>query len=109
MKKALVVSILAVPLILFGIACKAEKAAEKTPGKALFVQHCYVCHPDGGNIINPDFPLHKEKLKEHNITKPGDIIEKMRNPGPGMTKFDKDTISDKDAEEIAEYILKTFK
>ena len=108
MKKALVVSILAVSLMLFGIACQAEKAGGEAPGKALFQQHCAACHPDGGNIINPDFPLHKEKLKEHNITKPGDIVEKMRNPGPGMTKFGKDTISDKDAEEIADYILKTF-
>lgn len=108
MKKALVVSILAVSLILLGIACQAEKAGGDPPGKALFQQHCAACHPDGGNIINPDFPLHKEKLKEHNITKAGDIIEKMRNPGPGMTKFDKATISDKDAEDIADYILKTF-
>jgi cytochrome c6 len=108
MKKALVVLILAVSLMLFGIACQAEKAAEETPGKALFQQHCAACHPDGGNIINPDFPLHKAKLREHNITKPGDIVEKMRNPGPGMTKFDKNTVSDKDAEEIADYILKTY-
>jgi cytochrome c6 len=33
----------------------------------------------------------------------------MRNPGPGMNRFDAKTISDKDAKEIAEYILKTFK
>jgi cytochrome c6 len=33
----------------------------------------------------------------------------MRNPGPGMTKFDKKTISDKEARAIADYILKTFK
>jgi cytochrome c6 len=33
----------------------------------------------------------------------------MRNPGPGMTKFDKKEISDKEAKAIAEYVLKTFK
>jgi cytochrome c6 len=33
----------------------------------------------------------------------------MRNPGPGMTKFEASTIPDKDAMEIARYILKTFK
>jgi cytochrome c6 len=33
----------------------------------------------------------------------------MRNPGPGMTKFDEKIISTKEAQAIAEYILKTFK
>jgi cytochrome c6 len=108
MKKALVVSILAVSLILFGNACHAGKSTNEMSGEALFKQHCAVCHPEGGNIINPEFTLHKNELTKHNITKPVDIIEKMRNPGPGMTKFDKKTISDKDAEEIAGYILKTF-
>ena len=109
MKKSLVVVILALPLILFGIMCKAGETSQETQGKALFNQHCAVCHPNGGNIINPDFTLKKENLKAHKITKPSDIVQKMRNPGPGMTKFDKGTISDEDAKEIAEYILKTFK
>jgi len=38
-----------------------------------------------------------------------DIIAKMRKPGPGMTAFDKKTISDKEAKAIADYILKTYK
>ena len=38
-----------------------------------------------------------------------DIIRNMRNPGPGMTVFDAKTIPDKEAKEIAGYILKTFK
>jgi cytochrome c6 len=33
----------------------------------------------------------------------------MRNPGPGMNKFDEKTIPDKEAKMIADYILKTFK
>jgi cytochrome c6 len=108
MKKSLVVSIFAVSLILFGNACHAGKSTDEKPGEALFKLNCAVCHPDGGNIINPAFTLHKNDLEAHNITKPVQIVEKMRNPGPGMTKFDKKTISDNDAKEIAEYILKTF-
>jgi len=34
-----------------------------------------------------------------------DIIAKMRNTGAGMTRFDAKAISDKDAKEIAQYIL----
>jgi hypothetical protein len=33
----------------------------------------------------------------------------MRNPGPGMTRLDEKTIPDKDAMEIARYILEAFK
>ncbi len=53
--------------------------------------------------------LHEKDLKAHGITNASQIVGKMRNPGPGMTKFDKKTISDKDANKIAKYLLKTFK
>ena len=109
MKKALVVSILSCSLMLFGAIGYAEKAAKGKSGEELFKQYCAVCHPDGGNIINPEHTLHKKHIQAHKITKPGDIIKKMRNPDPGMTKFDTKTIPDKDAQKIAEYILKTFK
>lgn len=78
-------------------------------GEALFKQHCAVCHPDGGNIVKSQYTLHKKALAAHNITKPGDIVEKMRNPGPGMTKFEVATIPDQDATAIAQYVLDTFK
>ena len=53
--------------------------------------------------------LHKKSLAEHGITKPEDIVKTMRNPGPGMTKFDKKIIPDEEAKKIAKYILETFK
>lgn len=87
----------------------AEAAAKGPSGEELFKTHCAVCHPDGGNIVNPQFTLHKEDRDEHGIKRIADVIKKMRNPGPGMTKFDKATIPDKDARKIAEYIFKTFK
>ncbi len=86
----------------------AEKASEKS-GAALFAANCKVCHPDGGNIINPAKTLHKKDREANHVMTAADIMHRMRNPGPGMTKFDEKTISDHDAKEIAEYILKTFK
>jgi cytochrome c6 len=83
--------------------------AQTASGETLFKQHCAVCHPDGGNIIKPEKTLNVKALKTNNITKAGDIVKNMRNPGPGMTKFDKETIPDKDAMAIGEYILETFK
>jgi len=86
-------------------------AAEKKESKGanLFQQHCAACHPAGGNIIKAAFTLHKKDLDAHGVKTAMDIVGKMRNPGPGMTRFDAKTISDKDGKEIAEYILKTFK
>ncbi len=78
-------------------------------GEAEFKEHCAVCHPNGGNIINPQKTLHKSDREANNVKKAADIINKMRNPGPGMTKFDTKTISDIEAKKIAEYVLKTFK
>src|SRR5689334_22375156 len=38
-------------------------------GEALFKQHCAVCHPDGGNIVKPEYTLHRKSLVAHNINK----------------------------------------
>jgi cytochrome c6 len=109
MRQALILFMVMGLLLSFSSNCFSKEKDKGKSGQALFKQYCTVCHPDGGNIINPKFTLHIKELQAHKITKPGDIIGKMRNPGPGMTKFDKKTIPDKDAKKIADYILKTFK
>jgi len=86
-----------------------KKAMTKISGEAEFKEHCAVCHAGGGNVVTPEKTLQKKVLNANGIRKPADIINKMRNPGPGMTKFDKKTVSDKEARTIADYILKTFK
>jgi len=77
-----------------------------------------VCHPKGGNIFKPQKTLFKKDREANNIKSAKDIVRKMRNPGivathpdewSGMKLFDEKTISDKDALEIADYIIKTFK
>jgi mono/diheme cytochrome c family protein len=82
--------------------------AEAKTGEELFGQHCTVCHPAGGNIINPEKPLHRKSREANGIKTAEDIISTMRNPGPGMNKFDEKTLSDQDAQAIAEYVLKAF-
>ena len=56
----------------------------------------------------PPRHFHKEALFANGIRRAADIVRNMRNPGPGMTKFDEKTIPDETARAIAEYILKTF-
>lgn len=78
-------------------------------GGRLFKERCAPCHPNGGNVINPKKTLHGGVLADHGITTPADIVQKMRNPGPGMVRFDETTIPDADARLIAAYVLATFR
>jgi cytochrome c6 len=86
----------------------AKEASEVSRGGELFMANCKVCHPDGGNIINPKKTLHKADREANGVKTVEDVIKRMRNPGPGMTKFDEKNYPDKDARAIAEYVLKTF-
>ncbi len=132
MKKNLVI-LAGVSLIVSALAlsgCKEEKqpetvvktaqpAAVATPaaaveasgksGEELYKQHCMVCHPDGRNVIKPEYTLKKAALEARGIKTVEDIVAKMRNPGPGMNKFDSQTVSDADAKKISEYVMATFK
>ena len=102
-------SLIFITLIFVCSLTAAGYAKDKGPtGEELFKAHCAACHPDGNNIVNPKKTLHKKDREANNIRKPEDIVKTMRNPGPGMTPFDKSAIPDKDAKTIAEYILKTF-
>jgi cytochrome c6 len=104
---------LAASLFLMAIAVVSStsmnsmEAAEKT-GEQLFKEHCSVCHPEGGNIINPKKTLLKKNLEANNIKTAEDVIGIMRKPGPGMTIFDMKTMPEKDARKIADHILKKF-
>jgi hypothetical protein len=35
----------------------SDNFSKESPGTELFKAHCQRCHPNGGNIINPDIPL----------------------------------------------------
>ncbi|WP_243373761.1 c-type cytochrome [Geotalea sp. SG265] len=87
--------------------------ADTTPGKPIsgkkeFEKHCSSCHANGGNTINQAKTLHKQAMAANGIRTARDIIKTMRNPGPGMTRFDESTISDREAKVIAAYVLKAF-
>jgi cytochrome c6 len=110
MKKGLIAAVTLMTIGSFATVSLADtKKGEKIDGAKEFKEHCAVCHPNGGNIINPKKPLDKKSLAANKVKTTKDIVNKMRNPGPGMTKFDAKTISDKEAKAIADYILKTFK
>ena len=107
MRKVLSVSLFTAGVFLLASSANAAEPPEGR-GKALFEKHCAICHQSGGNIIKPNKSLHGSDLAANGITTAQDIVRFIRNPGSSMTKFDKQTISDADATEIAEFILKTF-
>ncbi len=110
MKKGLIVTVVMLAVCSFAAAGFADtKKGEKIDGAKEFKEHCAVCHPNGGNTINPKKTLSKKDREANGVKTEKDIIKNMRNPGPGMQKFDTKTVSDKEAKAIADYILKTFK
>lgn len=94
-----------------GVCLSAGVAVAKDDkkGEELFQQKCMACHPDGGNIINQKKTLKKQSLAASGIKNSKAMVDVMRKPGPGMPKYNKGALSDKDATAIADYILKTFK
>lgn len=109
MKKTLIVSAAMLSVCAMAAPGICDIKGGKLDGGREFQEHCAACHPKGGNIVNPKKTLSKKVLAANGVKTDKDIIAKMRNPGPGMTKFDAKTIGDKEAKAIADYILKTFK
>jgi cytochrome c6 len=107
--KKLAVLVMAGLFTVSAAAASADHQGGKIDGKKEFMEHCNACHADGGNMINPKKTLSKADREKNGIKKPADIVKLVRNPGPGMTKFDEKTLSDKEAKAVADYIMKTFK
>lgn len=97
-----------------GTACgnagtaKTAAGGAGAEGKKLFEKHCAVCHKDGGNIMNAKKTLKKADMKANGVKGVDGIVKLMRNPGPGMSKFDKKAITDEQAKAIANYIISTY-
>ena len=111
MKKIVILStgaLLCTAVVAFSAPVPSSEASTVKTGEALFKEHCAVCHPDGGNIVNPKRTLHKKDREANKVNTKTEIVGLMRKPGPGMSVFDVKILPDRDAHEIAEYILKTF-
>lgn len=96
-------------LFIFFLSAGMTQATATQTGETEFKLYCSACHADGGNIINSAKTLSKADREKNGIKTAADIIRLMRNPGDGMSQFDEKTLPDKEARNIAEYILKTFK
>jgi cytochrome c6 len=107
-RKTIVMLLVLCGVSLLVLGMQETTGAAGRSGEELFKEHCAVCHPDGGNIVNPKKTLHGKDLAANKVTSEDDIMRIMRNPGPGMLTFDKKTVSDRDARAIAKYVMSTF-
>lgn len=93
-----------------GLGSLATITSAASPAGALaFAKYCSACHPDGGNVVTPAKNLRVLTLRANGLVTPRDIVAKMRRPGPGMARFGPEDLPDKEAYEIADYVLATFK
>lgn len=92
-------------------ACSLETGQDRfgPSGETLFLRRCAGCHPDGKNIMYPPKDLRRMTLAANGISQPEDIIVLLRNPGRGMPRFDRSTIPDDEARNIAVYVMSTFR
>ena len=98
MKKGIILATLVLTTALLASAASAATAG----GEAIFKAKCASCHPDGGNIMKPAATL-------KGIRDSKKITGKIRKGGGGMPVYDDKAISDADAKQLADYIIKTFK
>jgi len=108
--QALFLTVVLLVVLILLVSCAGNgNIARVSPGEEAFLRHCHVCHVKGGNVITPAKTLFRKDLEKNGIQDQAAIVAKIRNPGPGMTKFDETTIPDGTARAIAEYVLNTFK
>ncbi len=72
--------------VIFIVIVSPAMAAQAPNGAELYKKHCSACHPDATRLSDSH------------------IVEIMRNPPSPMPTFDKDKVSDRDADAIADYI-----
>jgi cytochrome c6 len=108
-KKAGIVGISMVMVFCCAAITCGQNPAPVSEGEGLFKRYCQSCHPGGKNAINPAKTLYVQDLKKRSIETTEAIVKIIRKASPPMPSFDEKTISDKDADAIARYILQTFK
>jgi mono/diheme cytochrome c family protein len=100
--------------IVYGGAAAAPGAATEEAsvqaGKKVFDQHCQACHPGGGNVVLPQYPLRGSDELD-NFPK---FLAFLRDPrldngakGP-MPDFPPQQLPDRQARELHQYLTKIF-
>ncbi len=96
----------AIGLGYFGAQLVYAGKAQATPeqykaGERIFLANCSVCHPQGGNVIKPQAPIHgSPKLKDLKT-----FVGWIRNPDPPMPVYSPSKLPDQEAGELYQYTV----
>lgn len=96
--------IMTIILLVTGMGIGQGTGKGKT-GREEFQKNCTPCHPDGGNVIKREKPM-KESKKLANFNT---FLAWIRNPVQTMPTFPPSQISDKQARELYDYIVRAAK
>ena len=106
MKKILaMLIIIAAFMCSFVISAFTQDSAPGSSGEVLLKENCAVCHPNGGNIVNPNKPLKGAQTLNTFET----FLSWIRKPVQPMPPFPSSKISDQQAKELYDYLLKETK
>jgi cytochrome c6 len=92
------------------LSAGAQEEPAADAGKRLFEKHCALCHPNGGNVVNPNKTLRINHLAANGFNTADALVKYMLNPGKGMPKLvhEDREITVGQARGIAAYILTTL-
>jgi cytochrome c6 len=96
--------------ILAGFPKQSQTPSNKS-GEVLFYEFCSRCHPNGGNVVNPQKNLQAQTLTAAGLKTEDQLVAYLLNPGPGMPRLiHRDhELSETSARKIIRYIMQTFK
>jgi uncharacterized membrane protein len=98
--------LMAVGLGFFGAQLVYPSKAQATPeqykaGERIFLANCSACHPQGGNVIKPQMPIHgSPRLKDLKT-----FVGWIRHPVAPMPVFSPSKLSDQEAGELYQYAV----
>jgi mono/diheme cytochrome c family protein len=83
---------------------KQGRARGAASASAIFASNCASCHPNGGNIVNPNFPIRgASQLGSYSS------FRSVVRQGPGaMPSFPSSSISDAELQELYRYVVSAY-
>jgi cytochrome c6 len=102
---AIVLCVAAISVALLSFGGFGQVTAKSGVGEEAFQEHCSSCHPNGGNVIEPEDTIKgSPKLKDFKT-----FLSWIRKPVQPMPTFSASQISEEQARQLYDYIIEASK
>ena len=102
---ALVLSAAAICVALLSVAGFGQEAAKSKIGEEEFKENCSSCHPNGGNVIEPEDTIKgSPRLRDFET-----FLSWIRKPVQPMPTFSASQISEEQAKQLYDFIVEASK